>query len=145
MAVKLDLVPDPITLVIQGVMFMIGYVIIDKLMLQPYLKLRGKREALTSGRQDDATQALQQVEQLSSDITKRITSVVDEERKKREEIRSKAVAEREQLLGAAETAARAEVNSVTTKIQARLAEEKAKVPNVVAQLTNDVFELATKS
>lgn len=139
---SLNLVPNPPVLVVQAGIFLANLAIIKKLYVDPYLTVRDRREKLTVGNREDATKALQQAEATQTRIAEVLTNAAETARKGKDSVRAVAIEKRNSVLSAAEAEAKAQVEAVERQIQSELAAEKAKIPGVVAQLTQEVYALA---
>ena len=139
---SLNLVPNPPVLAVQAVVFLANYAIIQKLFVAPYLAVRDRRDALTIGNKDAAVAALAQAEATQQKITDALSGAADAAKKSRDAFRATAIDKRTAILGAAEAEAKAAVGAVEKQIQGELATEKAKIPSIVAALTQEVYQLA---
>lgn len=139
---SLNLVPDPEVLVVQAGIFLVALGVVKKLFVEPYLKVRERREAATVGSKDEAARALVECDTLSSQIEDRLTGTALEAKAARAKVNAAALGKRDGIVATATTEANAIVAAVERQIQAELAGELAKVPAVVAQLTDEVYKLA---
>ena len=138
----LNLIPNPPVLAVQAVIFFINYLIVKKLFVAPFLKVKDRRDKLTSGNKGEATRMLAEAETLSLKINERLQATFDAAKVDREKIREAAVSKRNVLLESAEKDSRTQIEAVEVQIQRDLAQERAKIPGVVAQLTDDVYRIA---
>lgn len=139
---SLNLVPNPPVLVVQAGIFLASLAIVKKLYVDPYLAVRDRRDALTLGNKDAAAAALTQAEAVQQKVADVLSSAADTAKKSREASRAGAIEKRNAILSAAEAAAKSEVNAVEKTIHGELAAEKAKIPAIVAALTQEVYQLA---
>lgn len=139
---QLVLVPNPVVMAVQAGVFIAGAVIIKKLMVEPYLKVRDRREKLTVGNQGEAASILERCEEIASDINQKITVANRLAHKHKDTMQKQATAKRDEIIAAAEAEARQVLDAMTADIQEAIAKEKAKVPQVVQQLTDELFQLA---
>jgi len=138
----LNLVPDPEVLVVQAGIFLVALGVVKKLYVEPYLKVRERRLAATVGSKDEATKALGECDTIAQGIEQRLSGAASEAKAARETVRNAANLRRDELIAAATAEANAAVAAVEKDIQGELARERAKVPAVVAQLTDEVYSLA---
>lgn len=139
---SLNLVPNPPVLAVQAVVFLTGLVVVKKLFVEPYLTLRDKREVLTVGSKDEAQKLLQETDRISQEITAKLNVAISDAKQAREKIRDAALTKRNAALGAAEGESKKLVQEVENQIKQDLAAEKAKVPAIVKNLTEEVYKLA---
>lgn len=145
MSASFNIIPNVPIMAVQAVIFLANIGIIKVLFLDPYLKLKDKRTAATTGSQDDAKKAAEECEVLSAQITKKIQQASDEANAIREEVRKKAIAEKSEIIGTAEKKAQAHISEVSERISSELAEQKAAIPQTVNNLTNELFDRALNS
>lgn len=141
---QLVLVPNPVVLAVQAGVFLANVVVIKKLMLEPYLAVRDRREKLTQGNRDEAGAIVTRCEALATDINQRLVTTAQAAQKAKESIRNAALEKRNALLAAAEAESRATIEKMAAEVKQTLAAERAKVPQVVQQLTQQVFQLAVQ-
>jgi F0F1-type ATP synthase membrane subunit b/b' len=141
---QLVLVPNPVVLAVQAGVFLANVVVVKKLMLEPYLAVRDRREKLTQGNRDEASSIVTRCEALVTDINQRLVTTAQTAQKAKESIRNAALEKRNATLAAAEAEARATIEKMAAEVKQTLAAERAKVPQVVQQLTQQVFQLAVQ-
>jgi F0F1-type ATP synthase membrane subunit b/b' len=141
---QLVLVPNPVVLAVQAGVFLANVVVIKKLMLEPYLAVRDRREKLTQGNRDEAGAIVTRCEALATDINQRLVTTAQTAQKAKESIRNTALEKRNAILAAAEAESRATIDKMAAEVKQTLAAERAKVPQVVQQLTQQVFQLAVQ-
>ncbi len=141
---QLNLVPDPAVVGVQIGLFIVNMAVVKKLYLEPYLRLRAKRDALTTGSQADASRLMFECDEIARKVQSSIEEAAAAASSERERIKSAAVSRRTEIIKTAEEKARAEVESVTSRIQSELAEQRALLPKVVSELTAQVFTATTQ-
>lgn len=141
---QLVLVPNPVVLAVQAGVFLANVLVIKKLMLEPYLAVRDRREKLTQGNRDEAGAIVARCEAIASEVNQRLVSTAQTAQKAKEAIRNTALDKRNGILAAAEAESRATVEKMGAEIKQALAAERAKVPQVVHELTQQVFQLAVQ-
>lgn len=141
---QLILVPNPVVMAVQAGVFLTGAVIIKKLMIEPYLSVRDRRVKLTQGNREEAAEIISRCEAIASEVNSRLSQAVQKAQKSKETIRLAAVERRDALVAAAESESRATIDKVAAEIQQVIATERAKVPQVVEQLAQQVFQLAVQ-
>jgi F0F1-type ATP synthase membrane subunit b/b' len=137
-----NLVPNPAVLVVQAGVFLVNLVLVKKLYVEPYLRVRDRREAMTVGSRDEAARALAECDTVAQALEARLNAAMTDAKKARDRVREAALTKRTDMLSAAEAEARQAVDAVERQIQQEVATERAKVPAVVASLTDEVYKLA---
>lgn len=138
----INLVPNPTVLVVQTGVFLANLVIVKKLILEPYLALKDKRESLTSGQASDAQKILADCETMTQKITTTIQSAVSESSKAAQSILADAQKKKDAILKVAEEKAKATFESAKSEIAESLAQEKGKVPEAVRKLADEIYQAA---
>jgi len=138
----LSLVPDPAVLTVQAGIFLVNYVVIKKLMVEPYVKMRAMRDKQTRGSQDDAGKYLTEAEAIQGRLVQRLSHAANEAKQAREQVRAAALENRQSIVAAAEVDSRKHVAAVEQEVQRELAQEQAKVPGIVKSLTDEVYQVA---
>lgn len=139
---ELNLVPNVPVIAVQTAIFVTNLIITKKLLVEPYQQLRAKRDQLTTGSQEDAVALTAANEKHVQEIESRIQNAAREAALARESVRKKALDQRAEIVAAAEAAAAETIASVTKEIRADLAAQKVRVPEIVQQLTQDVYKVA---
>jgi F0F1-type ATP synthase membrane subunit b/b' len=139
---SLNLIPNPVVLGAQIGVFLVNYVAVKKLFVEPYLAVRAKRSAVTVGSQEEATKALAQSDQITKAIDQKFLECAAEAKGVRESLRDRAHSQRDELLSSAEAAAKQEIASVEQKIREELAAERARIPDVMKSLSDELYNLA---
>lgn len=139
---SLNLVPNPTVLAVQAGLFLVNCFVVKKLYVEPYLRVRDRREALTVGSKDEAVRALSESDALAQKIEARISAAMLEAKAERERIRQVALANRDTLVADATAESRRNVEAVERQIQQEVAGERLKIPQIVASLTAEVYKLA---
>lgn len=140
---QLNLVPDPIVLAAHAGVFVATIAIVKKLYVEPYLKLRDRRESLTTGSQQDSKNILQRCEEISSQINVRLKEASVEVNKIREESRRVATLKREDIVKKAEAEMKTALAQLEKSVKEELMTERTKIQNVVLELSKEVFTKVT--
>ena len=140
---QLNLKPDPIVLGVQAVVFLINMVIVKKLMLEPYLSVRLRRDAQTGGSQDAAQKLQREAESLESKITERMRAAHKDAAQVRDVIKKEALEKRAGLLTKAESEAKAEQSRIEAEIAANLKEERARQEQSIRTISDEFFAQVT--
>jgi F0F1-type ATP synthase membrane subunit b/b' len=139
---NLDLIPKVPVLAVQAGIFIANLGIMKKLFMEPYLKVRIAQDNQTIGSQGDAARLLNEADQVSSEINSRLQAALRLAKEGREKVRGAAIAERQALLNSAQEDVKTELEKVEAEIKRQLEHERQKVPNVVASLTSELYEIA---
>ncbi len=140
---QLNLVPDPAVVGVQIGLFVVNMAIVKKLFLEPYLRLRTKRDALTTGSQADASRLLYECDEIARKVQESIEEAAASAASERERFKAGASQRRTEIIKAAEEKARAEVESVAARVKTEVAEQRAMLPKVISDLTTQLFAAST--
>jgi F0F1-type ATP synthase membrane subunit b/b' len=135
----LNLVPNPAVIATQGVVFLCAYVIVKKFYVEPYKVLRAKRLAATLGSKEGASELLRSNEVKQEQIKSKIAAAIGEAQKLVESSKSQAQAKRLDLVSVAEQEADAQLQKLKQEMQQNLAQERAKIPQIVQSLSELTF------
>ncbi len=136
---QLNLKPDPVVLGIQAAIFLANMFIVKKLMLEPYLSVRSRREAQTGGSQDAAQKLLQEAQALEAKITDRMREAHKDAAKVRDVIKKEAWTKRTALLAKAEAESKAEQEKMATAVATNLKEERARKEESIRGIADQFF------
>lgn len=120
---QLNLSPDPVVLGAQAAIFLANMFVVKKLILDPYLSVRSKREASTGGSQEEAQKLATDAQALEWKITERMRAAHKEASTTREKIKSAALAKRSEILAHADAEAKKDQAKIQQDIAANLKEE----------------------
>jgi F0F1-type ATP synthase membrane subunit b/b' len=137
---SLELKPEPIVVAVQGVIFLASMYSVKKLMLEPFLKLRERRKALTEGRFQEARKIVDEAEQKLSAIRERMREAAMAARSDRDVIVGKAVLARTELIAKAEAEGKQVISEMKNRISVDLAGERAVIKSQVSVLTKQVMD-----
>ena len=98
---SLDLSPNPTVMMVQAGLFLVNFVAVKKLILEPYLKVADAREKLTSGDQAEAAAVLEKSDSGMRQVSEKLEAARDEARNRAQEILSIALTQRDELVQAA--------------------------------------------
>jgi F0F1-type ATP synthase membrane subunit b/b' len=136
---QLNLKPDPIVLGVQAVVFLLNMFIVKKLMLEPYLAVRSRRDAQTGGSQDAAQKLQHEAEALESKITERMRSAHKDAAQVREAVKKEALDKRAAILSKAESEAKAEQSKIEAAVASNLKEERARQDQSIQTISDQFF------
>jgi len=139
---ELSLVPNASVVAVQTAIFLTNLVVAKKLFVQPYLKLQSQRAKLTTGNQAEAEALMKANDKAAAEIESRIQTAARESAKAREQLRAEALASRAAIVKKAEEEATATINAMTKQIAAETVQHQKQIPDIVKQLTNDVYQVA---
>ncbi len=137
-----ELFPEPTVLAVEAGVFLVNMAIIKKFMVDPYLKLKDKRDAATTGSKEGAAAALEKCESISAAIAKAIHAANDDARGIKEKIQVDASQKRDALVAAATKEARGTIESMQADVATQLNKERARVSEIVGSLTSEVYATA---
>ena len=137
----LNLSPNPVVLLVQSGLFLTGLVIVKKLFVVPFMKIKKHREHLTIGTKSDI-----QTIQLKNEIDQK--SLIDKLAQAKLEalsdgnrIRQKAFVERGRIVEAAQLESKRILTEFEAKLDKALNVEAEKLPKVVAEVARSCFEV----
>lgn len=134
------LIPKPQVMAVQAVIFCAALVIIKKFIIDPYLKVRDKRESFTSGSKDQAKDLIKKSSDLDFKIESSLNKAREDSRQIKKEKYEAAIEQKEKIVSQADADAKATVGAMTENIKKQISEEKALIPAFVAQLTEQFYE-----
>ena len=136
---QLNLTPDPVLLGSQAVIFLANMFIVKKLLLEPYLSVRSRREAQTGGSQDAAHKLSEEAKALDAKITERMRAAHKDAAQVRESIKNEANKKRADLLARAESEAKSEQEKIQSAITLNLKEERSRKEETIKSVANEFF------
>jgi F0F1-type ATP synthase membrane subunit b/b' len=139
---SIELIPKFPVLIVQTGVFLASFVVVKKLLAEPYLAVKERRQRLTGGNKEEAVELLRKADALSQRVNDRLLDAAAKAKKERDDARAVALEKRQGQLSAAEAEARAHVDSVSREIAKDVEAEKAKIPSIVASLTQEVYKAA---
>lgn len=139
---NLQLVPNPTVLVVQAGVFLSAMVVVKKLYVDPFLKLKDKRDAATTGNQDLASELLAKNEADKVTVKERISEASSEALQLISSAKKAATEERDAIVAKASAEAKERIQALSKEIAERLSEERARIPEVVAKLSATVYDRA---
>jgi F0F1-type ATP synthase membrane subunit b/b' len=139
-----NIIPEPVTLAlhttIQAGVFLSTAYVINRFYVQPYLKVRRKRLAVTSGSHELATGILEDNKKRQDQIDLKVAEVLDSAKQSAAEIVKKAQEERQRLIGFAEQKSVGEMVKSKASIQTRFDQEKAKLAQSVSDISRLIVQ-----
>ncbi len=141
---QLNLKPDVVVIASQAAIFLANMFVIKKLILNPYLSVRAKREASTGGSQHEAQKMAADALGLEAKITDRMRTAHKEAAVSREAIKSEALAKRATKLTKAEADTKASQVAVQNKITANLKEEQSNKETTIKTISQSFFAQVTQ-
>jgi F0F1-type ATP synthase membrane subunit b/b' len=140
---QLNLSPDPVVLAAQATIFLANMLVVKKLILEPYLSVRAKREASTGGSQDNANKLIVEAKALEEKITERMRGAHKDASAARDKIKGEHQRKRGEILSQAEVAAKAEQQKIESEIAKNLSEERSKKDETIKSLADTFFGQVT--
>ena len=137
MAGGLNLVPNPLILFIQTIIFLLSMFSIKRLILDPYLRVKKQRDESTAGKSDQAKNLVKRNDEASKEISDRVHKAVQQSNQTVESIRRDAGIKRAEILNQAETESKKKVESIRAEINGMLDEEKKKLPEIISNLSKE--------
>jgi len=142
---QLNLIPNPAVLGAQAGIFVATIFVVKKLFLEPYLKVRDQRAAVTTGSQNESEQMLARCEEIAKKISDQIKDVGFEVAKIRDAKRQVANTEKDQIVKSAEQAAKNELAQLQKQIRDEIQSERSKIDASVKKLSDELFKQVAAS
>jgi hypothetical protein len=144
MAATPTLVPDPAVIAVQGLLFLTAVVAVKKLMIEPYERLRLKREALTSGSAGAAKSLVERNAAVSSELLAATNAALNKAKEASSALRIKHASERERIISEAETKAAAILENANRSLSENLKSQESRLVDECNRLTKEVFQQLTR-
>jgi F-type H+-transporting ATPase subunit b len=123
-----------ISILYQVVLFVVLWLILSKVLFQPYLRLLDEREQRTSGAQHDSSDLEREGARLRAEYEEKIHLAQSAAYGDRERLLQSARAERETILGEARQAATQSLEQARQEIASALAAERTLAAREAAQI-----------
>ena len=137
---SLNLSPNKTIMAIQAAIFLANFVVVKKLLLEPYLKVIAKRAQATIGSQSQAEQLELQSRKAADAIRLRLDEVRLEIRTFIDSNQAVAKQQRDEILQRASREANQIVASIRDVLNQDLAIQRQAVPDAVKQLSQQFFD-----
>ncbi len=124
------------TVVVQFVLFLVMYVVANKMLFQPYLALRERRRAGIEGARAEAERMTAEADAKLADYEKRLASARAKGNEEGRKLRGEASAHERDVTEKARTSAQKAIDEASTKMRAEVEEARGKLmpeANVLAQ------------
>ena len=124
------------TVVVQFVLFLIMYVVANKMLFQPYLALRERRRAGIEGARAEAERMTAEADAKLADYEKQLATARAKGNEEGRKLRTEATAHERDVTEKARTAAQKAIDEASTKMRAEVEEARSKLmpeANVLAQ------------
>jgi F0F1-type ATP synthase membrane subunit b/b' len=144
MAATPTLVPDPTVIAVQGVIFLTAVVLVKKLMLDPYERLRVLRSQQTTGSSDAAKGLAQRNAEIQFSIEKALNETIAAAKSSAEAVRNKFQSERDRIIKDAETGTVRQTETAVNQLQKELEAQENKISEEAARLTKQIVEALSK-
>lgn len=136
----LNLDPNPLIIAAQMGIFIGAVVVVKKFMVEPYLRVKDKRDGLTVGSTDHAKNLVQENEQLSSNIQGHLQGAFQYAKEVKESALESAESKSRTILADAKTNIEAESAKLEQQLKSDLAEESGKAKGFVDSLAAEVYK-----
>lgn len=143
MSAQFRLAIDPQVVGVQFGLFIVNMAIVKKFYVEPYLRLRHKRDVLTTGSQADATRLLFECDEIARKVQDTIEEAAAVAASERERVKSAAMQKRMEIIRSAEQKARSEFDTIASRVKAEVEEQRSLLPKVVAGLTAEFYAAMT--
>jgi F-type H+-transporting ATPase subunit b len=116
-----------LTVVIQFALFLILFVVANKFMFQPYLKLRERRKDGIDGARAEATRMTAQADAKLADYEKQLAVARDRANEEGRKVRAAAAAHEREVTDAARATSQKAINDAQAKMKAETEEARAQL------------------
>lgn len=116
-----------LTVVIQFALFLILFVVANKFMFQPYLKLRERRKDGIDGARAEATRMTAQADAKLADYEKQLAVARDRANEEGRKVRAAAAAHEREVTDAARATSQKAINEAQAKMKAETEEARAQL------------------
>jgi F0F1-type ATP synthase membrane subunit b/b' len=137
---SLNLTPNPIVMAIEAGVFLVNFVVVKKLLLDPYLTVSAKRKQLTEGNQSAAEHLEIENQKSVQKIQSQLNLVADESRALRDQAIENAKIKRDQVVHSASAEATMTIEGMRKELHQELGQERARIPALVDQLTKEFVQ-----
>jgi F0F1-type ATP synthase membrane subunit b/b' len=137
---SLELKPEPVIVLVQGAIFLASVFSVKKLMLDPFMRIRARRKALTEGRFAEARKTVSDAETKLTGIREQLREAAIAAKKEREGIMEQAKKERATLVEKAEQEGKAHLGTIKAQIKSDLDQERGIMKDQVARLAKQAME-----
>ena len=135
----LNLIPDSYVVVAQGAVFLTNAYVVKKLLLEPYLDVRRKRDALTKNAKEDALSSLGESDQKARQIEAKLREAHQQAQNIYQVEKDKAVSENQRVIQDATAASEKRVKEIRQAVQASYLEEEKKVKATAESLVAEAY------
>lgn len=134
---SLNLTPNPTVMIIEAGVFLVNFLVVKKLLLEPYLSVSAKRKDLTEGSQNQAEHLEIENQNAIQKIQSQLSQVADETRTLRDRTIQDAKVQRDSLVHGASDEATRVIENMRQELSKELAAERSRIPGLVDQLTRE--------
>lgn len=137
---SLHLVPNPTIIAVQAGVFLANFVIVKKFYLDPYLKITGKREAMTDGSQEESASIEKKNAETSARMERQLRELNEHTHEHRARLNAEADDKSSKILQLAENEAESIIAGVQEEIKLAVEKESANIPETVEELTSAIYK-----
>ena len=132
----LSLNPNPYVLVTQAGIFLTSMYAIKALMVEPYLKVKSKRDARTLGSQKKADEVVASNAEKASDLEKKLKASVEASRLEVQKILKHSQEKQEAVLSEATKESSEYLKEMDKALEKELADCQKQLPSVVKEISD---------
>lgn len=137
---SLNLTPNPIVMVIEAGVFLVNFLVVKKLLLEPFLAVKAERNQRTAGSQSQAEQLEIENQKAAQNIQSQLVLVADESRTFRNQAVLQAKLRRDQLIHSASEDANRTIEGMRQELKRELTAEQSHIPALVDRLTREFVQ-----
>lgn len=136
---SLNLDPNKFILVTQLGIFLGSVVVVKKLMLDPYFKVKTKRDQLTIGNENEANSLAEKNKILVEEIDTKLKDAYSFSNNIKSQNISKAEAKGQSILAEADEEIKEAFKQLKSQIASELQSETDKIPKIIKALSQDIY------
>jgi F0F1-type ATP synthase membrane subunit b/b' len=137
---SLNLNPNPTIMIVEAGIFLLNFVAVKKLFLDPFLKVQDQRFRLTEGSQHEAEKIQKDNHSKAELIHQRLSGAANESRVQRDKTIASANGQRDEVISKASAEASSIIENMRQELSRELASERGKIPQLVQTLTRDFVQ-----
>lgn len=141
----LNLNINPQVIAAQAAIFLTNLYLVKTFLLEPYLKLREKRESLTVGDKGKAEEIFAQCDIKQREMDVKIQEAILEAKAQRENLKKEALKKQVTIVEDAKKQAQTLLSDMRQNIWANVDSEQKKMPELIEKLTEEVYLAVLKS
>ena len=137
MSSKLNLVPELPVFIGHSILFLANIAVVHKLFVKPYLELKNKRLAVTSGSESQAMMLINTARASALEVDVRLAAAFSETAAFRAEKRANAQLQKSKIVELAESELESEMETFKRELKEEIALKRSELSSIIDKLTHD--------